>query len=175
MNTLFVLSQGALFTLGLYLVNASFGKKEFSSKYIVAFFFFCGTLFAFQAHAEIRTLQAFQDHEIVSDYHKRELAENMAKSEVNAKYHYNLAKSKCWYLPDIDDREKARHCFNMALGSMFAATPQSKIVGWVIYTLSSYGLACLYEWNDIEDNLMKSKVWWECYEFYKYALENSDG
>lgn len=174
MSTLMVVAEGAAFTLGIYLVNSLYGRKEFSSKYVVAFFLFCGTMFAFKGHAEIHTLKAFRDEEIISDYYKRELAQNMAKSEINAKYHYNLAKSKCWYLPDIEDREKARHCFNMAMGSMFVATPQSKVVAWIAYTLGSYGLACLNEWNEIEDNLMKSKVWWECYDFYKYALEHAD-
>lgn len=96
----------------------------------------------------------------------------MHKSERYAKYHYELAKSKCWWLPDLTDREKARHCFTGGIASFAAGTPQSKIVAIIISLLTGYGLACLDEWNFINDNLMRSEVWWESYEFYKYALEH---
>lgn len=134
----------------------------------------CGVFFSFSAQAYFHeeSYEHLNDFQCLTENEKRVLVEQMTIAERNAKYHYELAKNKCWWLPDLNDREKARHCFQGAIACYIGNTPQSKIVGAVIYFLTAYGLACLEEWNYINDNLMKSKVYWESYEFYKYALEH---
>lgn len=73
----------------------------------------------------------------------------------------------------MQDREKARYCFLGALATLAPATPQSKIIGTILYYLGVYGIACLDEWNYINDLLLQSQAWWESYEFYKENLESN--
>lgn len=183
MGTIMIFFEASGFIGMLYLINGYFGGKHVYSKYWIGFLLTCGILFAFKSDAHAYQFGSFEydnfeypefnfDREILTEYERKILTENLKKSERNAHYHYNLAKDRCWWLPDISDREKARYCFQGAVQGLIGTTPQSKVVGAIIYFLTTYGIACLDEWNFINDNLMKSQVWWESYEFYKYALEH---
>lgn len=96
----------------------------------------------------------------------------MTKCERMAKYHYNLAKDKTWWLPNLSDREKGRYCYTTAIAGVFAS-PQYKVVAMVSTLLTQYGLDCIDEWNFIDEHMQQSKAWWESYEFYKENLESN--
>ena len=73
---------------------------------------------------------------------------------------YNEAKDKCWYLPDISDRDKARYCFTSAIATIGSYTPSTKLIACVTSLLLQYGLDAMDEWNYIQN-----KLYWSAYHF----------
>lgn len=180
MAIILVLGEAGAFVGFLYLINQFIAKKHPDwGTYFVYFLFTCGVLFLTSGNAsnyyeshDYYNEYTF-DYDTLSDAEKKLCAEQMLKCERMAKYHYELSKSKCWWLPNMDDRAKARHCFLGALANLAPATPQSKVIGTILYFLGVYGIACLDEWNYINDHLLQSQAWWESYEFYKENLESN--
>lgn len=178
MSTLIVLAESAAFIGALYIINHFFGGKHNYSRYWTAFLLMCAILFLFksEAHANATWDRYVYDYynldfNALSDNERKLCVQQMDKCERMGKYHYNLAKDRSWWLPNISDRDKARHCFTGAVANLATFTPQSKIIAAIAWFMTSYGLACLDEWNYINDNLMQSQAWWESYEFYKSALD----
>jgi hypothetical protein len=86
---------------------------------------------------------------------------------------YEDAKSKCWYLPNIEDREKARYCFTTSIAAVGNANAYCKLVAMVSSLLLQYGLDCMDEWDYI-----KTKLYWSSYHFelcdhYELLLKNA--
>ncbi len=73
---------------------------------------------------------------------------------------YNEAKEKCWYLPDISERDKARYCFTTAVASIGNHTPCFRLVSMVTTLLLQYSLDSMSEWNSIQN-----KLYWSSYHF----------
>ena len=73
---------------------------------------------------------------------------------------YEDAKSKCWYLPNINDREKAKYCFTSAIATIGSSSPTAKLVVAISSLLTQYGIDCLSEWEYIEN-----KLYWSNYHF----------
>lgn len=90
----------------------------------------------------------------------------------NAERTFRDAKNKCWYLPDIDDRDKAKYCFNTGMAAVFAGDPYSKAIAAVASLLLQYGLDCMDEWEYIQNKLHWSQYHYEMMEFYQDVLEN---
>lgn len=91
--------------------------------------------------------------------------------EANAKRTYKDAKDKCWYLPDVDKREKAKQCFVIATSAILPSEPKSKLIGLLVATMVTYGLDCYDEWNFIKTKLHWSKYHYEMMEFYQSVLD----
>jgi len=83
---------------------------------------------------------------------------------------YDQAKIKCWWLPDLSDRNRAQYCFNSFMATLAASTPMSKCIHALISMLTNYGLDCLYEWNNINQLLLRSQYHYEMKEFYETVL-----
>lgn len=83
MTNVLVMAKSLIFTLMVYLVNSLFGDKKVSIKYLIIFLGICGVFYVFGANAKEYDFIT-KDYEILKDHHKRELAENMKKSELNA-------------------------------------------------------------------------------------------
>ena len=73
---------------------------------------------------------------------------------------YLDAKEKCWWLPEVGDREKARYCFMTAISAVGNATPHYKLVAMVTQLALQYGLDCMSEWEYIQ-----TKLHWSIYHF----------
>jgi hypothetical protein len=73
---------------------------------------------------------------------------------------YKEAKEKCWWLPNISDRDRARMAWTTAVSMAVAPTPQLRIVVAVTQLLIQYGLDCIDEWHYIEE-----KLYWSEYHF----------
>jgi hypothetical protein len=86
---------------------------------------------------------------------------------------YNDAKEKCWYLPRMEERTKARTCYTTAVTVIGTPTVQAKLVVTVTQLLISYGLSAMDEWDYINDKLYWSKYHMELYEFYKDLLDKA--
>lgn len=178
MGTILVMGEAGAFVGFLYLINQFIAKKHPDwATYFVYFLFTCGVLFLTSGNAsnyyEDYNTEYTYDYDMLSDAEKKLCAEQMVKCERMAKYHYELSKSKCWWLPNLDERAKARHCFLGAIATLASGTPQSKVVAAVLYALGVYGLSAMDEWNYVNDHLLESKAWWESYEFYKENLESN--
>jgi hypothetical protein len=170
MGTMIVISEASALVGIAYLLNKFVTKRPIAwHVYLMAFLFICGTLFTFSANAY--TCQ--YEYDVLSDAEKKMCADNMLKCERMAKYHYNLAKDKTWWLPDLSNREKGRYCYTSFVAGIFPSTPQSKIVAMISVALTQYGLDCISEWNYINEHMMQSQAWWESYEFYKENLESN--
>lgn len=89
----------------------------------------------------------------------------------NAERTYNDAKRKCWYLPDTDEREKAKQCFAIAGTALIPSDPKSKLITLLITTMIAYGVDCYDEWNNIKTKLNWSKHHYELMEFYQLVIE----
>lgn len=100
-------------------------------------------------------------------YYERK--EKFHSTEANR--YYIHAKQKMWYLPDLDDREKARYCFTSAVTTAMPGDPRAKIVGVVLQFFLQYGLDCIYEWNYIQNQLYWAAYHFEMADFYFEVLE----
>lgn len=102
--------------------------------------------------------------------YRDELITKINFHEANGKRTYEDAKARCWYLPDMTDRKNARTCFTMLVHTFGGTTPMSKVVIAILAALDSYGIACLDEWDYIENKLNWSKYHYEMKEFYEMIL-----
>lgn len=176
MGTILVLSEAGAVVVSAYLLNKFITKRPIAwHVYFIGFLLICGTLFTFSANASnyYEDYEYTYDYDMLSDAEKKMCADNMLKCERNAKYHYNLAKDKTWWLPDLSDREKGRYCYTTAAAGIFPGTPQSKIITMISVFLTQYGLDCINEWHYINEHMQQSKAWWESYEFYRENLESN--
>ena len=73
---------------------------------------------------------------------------------------YNDAKDRCWWLPNVNEREQARYCFVSAIGLLGNGTPCSKLVSCVTALLAQYGLDAISEYHYINN-----KLYWSEYHF----------
>jgi hypothetical protein len=85
---------------------------------------------------------------------------------------YEDAKERCWWLPYIPERDKARYCFT-AFGAMAApAEPRSKVIVTIITLLIQYGLDCTEEWHYINNKLYWSRYHFEMMEFHQDLVKH---
>lgn len=150
-----------------FLVDAVFKQKKNFCWYLCVFIFFLiiNLMFphpAFSAQLKYKTLTHVQ---------KIDFCKKRDDSKANAERTYNDAKDRCWWLPDIDNRKIARHCFEVAYSSLNPGTPHSKLITMILIALGEYTCYCWDEWDYIETKLKWSKYHWEMYEFYCDVLE----
>lgn len=159
--------------------------KDWFKKFIIVFigfiFLMAGLFYAKKAYAFEEELmfytyeKAFQDMEIhqfqALSYDDCQTYEEKYKfHKENAERCFSDAKNKCWYIPNIADRDKARYCLTN-LGAWASATDlRSKIITVIVTTLVQYGLDCCDEWNYIKDKLHWSKYHYEMMEFYEGVI-----
>ena len=86
-------------------------------------------------------------------YEKADIEREHSFHQNEALLNYNLAKDKCWYLPEINDQAKARYCFNAFMAAVPCPTLNSKAILALITLLGNYGLDVIEEWNFIQHKL----------------------
>lgn len=86
---------------------------------------------------------------------------------------YEDAKSKCWWCPDISERDRARKCFTVTFASIGGSTPSARLVSMISAYLLQYGLDCMDEWEYIEDKLRWSEYHFDMCEHYENLLRNT--
>jgi len=55
---------------------------------------------------------------------------------------FKEAKQRCWYLPDLTDRQNAKYCWTSAAALLAPGTPQFKAGAVILNLLLQYGLDC---------------------------------
>lgn len=84
---------------------------------------------------------------------------------------YKDAKDRCWWLPNISERDKARYCFTTFGVLASPGEPKSKIIIAVISALIQYGLDCSDEWHYINNKLYWSQYHFEMMEFHQDLIK----
>jgi hypothetical protein len=124
------------------------------------------------AGIEISTLRSLIDQELITPQQREYYLDKIDFHESNAKRTYEDAKNRCWWLPEISERDKARYCITTAGALAQPGTPQSKIIKALVNLLIQYGIDCMDEWAYIQNKLYWSQYHWEMYEFYCEVLVN---
>jgi hypothetical protein len=81
---------------------------------------------------------------------------------------YKDAKELCWWLPNLDQRQVTRMCFETAAALMVPADPMSKLVAATAVLLVEYGIDCIDEWHTINNKLYWSEYHFEVAEHYEF-------
>lgn len=152
----------ALILLGLYFFCKSFCHSSEPIPTAYEFYF---------EHFECRTKYI--------DNRKKSTAEQRQRWQEEYEFHmfhairtYNDAKDKCWWLPNISQRDQARMCWTTAIASVAAPTPQLKIIVSVTNLLTQYGLDCIDEWYYIQDKLTWSEFHFLQCENFQNLIQN---
>ncbi len=77
------------------------------------------------------------------------------------------AKSKCWCLPNLKDRERTKTAWGAFVLIVAPATPLQKGIGILIGIMLDYGCACIDEWYDIRELLESAIENSEMAQFYR--------
>lgn len=85
---------------------------------------------------------------------------------------YADAKERCWWLPYIPERDKARYCFTTFGVLACPGEPRSKIIIAVVTALIQYGLDCSDEWHYINNKLYWSQYHFELMEFHQNLINH---
>jgi hypothetical protein len=107
----------------------------------------------------------------VHHYTREEYEQKWRFHSIEANLHYEIAKNKCWYLPNIDDRDNARNCFVSFMATIPCPDYRSKAIVALITLLTSYGLYANDEWHTIEHELHLCEYHFEMAEFYRQRLD----
>ncbi len=161
----------------IFLADAYSKQKKTFICYVTIFFIIAGMGFLFSAphsskkgaYAECKTYSL----KSVPKKKKKQVKRDRKYYEKKEKFHgkeankcYISAKSRVWYLPDLDDRQKARYCFTSALSACNPGDPRAKIVMISLSFLMQYGLDCIDEWNYIQNQLHCAAYHFEMSDFY---------
>lgn len=162
----------------IFVVKSFFSEKHRIFDYVAVCLLLMGCLYFMQGKAEaamfipnaeieIRSMQHLLSPEAkLTPAQKKYYSDKIKFHAENAVRCYEAAKAKCWYLPDINDREKAKYCFTTLITTFPAGTPQSKIIAAITSFLIQYGLDCIDEWHYIQNKLYWAEYHFEMYEFY---------
>lgn len=136
---------------------------------------FSSTNFVRNAQIEIEVLkESFASPNFALDINQRLYYQQLIEHHrIEGDKAYIESKEKCWWLPNLTDREKARYCYTTALAGIATGTPGSKIVVMTITLLGQYGLDCIDEWHKIKTLLHSSQYHYEMMEFYQNVLNKS--
>ncbi len=150
-----------------FLVDAWCKQKKNFIYYLLIFLLIliANLIFPHQVHA------ARPKPKYLTHVQKIDFRQKRDESKANAERTYRDAKDRCWWLPNVDDRNMARHCFEVALASLNPGTPQSKLVCMLLVALGEYSWYCWDEWEYIENKLKWSAYHWDMYEFYCDVLD----
>lgn len=92
--------------------------------------------------------------------------------KLEADYALKAAKNKIWFLPDLEERDPMKYCWQAAGAAALPGTPMSKLCSIIILTLLQYGQDCSSEWQYISYQLHSAEYNYEMYEFYDEILKN---
>lgn len=172
-----------ILTLVLFLLNFAFKKKALLWQYLIYFLAIFFSLWFFSEKVEANEFSRILSSNSVKDIWDEQFYDCSLNDLDRARYvnlinfhqnsavqNYDAAKVKCWWLPNISDRDKAKYCYTTLLTTLPASTPMSKIVYSLISFLTQYGLNCIDEWNEINQLLLWSQYHYEMKEFYESVL-----
>jgi hypothetical protein len=128
-----------------------------------------GVDFVPDAKMEISMMKEF---DMLTHQERKYYMDKIEFHDANGKRTYADAKNKCWFLPEVSDRDKARWCFSTFVAGIAAGTPMSKVVAMILNALANYGLNCIDEWEYIQNKLHWSEYHFEMKEWYENVLIN---
>ncbi len=100
-----------------------------------------------------------------------ECADKIKFHKKEAKRIYDEVKDKVWWMPELDDRQKARRIFNLVAPVIAASGVNGKVVGTISAALIQYGFDCMDEWNWIQYKMHWMEYHAEQADFYERYLQ----
>lgn len=178
----------------IFLIDAYSKQKKSFTYYLTIFFLVAGMGFLFASETENDFRNQQMEKLIEPPNAKKEIQSILIRMSLCRKHSYTKkdkkyyqekekfhqkegkkcffnAKNKIWYLPDLDDREKARYCFTSAITSALPADPRAKVIGVILQLVLQYGLDCMDEYNYIQNQLQWSQYHFEMNDFYSSVLK----
>lgn len=86
---------------------------------------------------------------------------------------YDEVKNRCWWLPKLDERQKARRMFELIVPVVAASGLHGKILATMYVMFGQYGLDCMDEWDWIETKFHWLEYHVDQAEFYERYLVHS--
>lgn len=169
------LSKAAI-TTSVMIIASIFFRTKFTKWMIVFFIFFFGMTYYLESTEydeddfEPINWEHFDQNAQLTSKQRAEYVEKINFHEANAKRTYEDAKSRCWWLPEMDARVSARNCINIFIASFCTNHPMSKAVAMLVCLLDKYAVSCNDEWDYINMKLRWSEYHWEMKEFYEMLL-----
>ncbi len=154
--------------LGLYYYGRAYGCEDLSFKYEDQVYIFEHPLAIFDMHEELKTPIYFSARE---NDDRKTYAQKVKFHQREAERTYKQAKEKCWYLPDLSEREKARYCITSIGIGLAPMEPASKSITILVNALIQYTIDCCDEWHYINEKLYWSHYHYEMMEFYQEVIK----
>lgn len=150
-----------LFLLGTYFLMKSFGyaAEDWMIRYVP------------DSETEIYYFSMKRPGQRSVEELKKEWKEEYEMHKREGQRCYDEAKEKCWWLPDVSDRKRARDCYQAFIASLGGATLTGKLVLSLLSLLTSYGLDCIDEWEYIEYKLNWAKFHFELCDHFEKLLK----
>lgn len=156
---------------GLLTIDVLFSKLEATEFCLDQFTEFQTHNFKPDSQSEIKMLsKLFPNIECLTVDEREFYQKKLNQHQYDAERTWNNAKNKCWYLPNISNRNSAKNAFAAVMASFGGSTPMSKLVCSLIGLLTSYGLDCIDEWYYIEEQLQWCQYHCEMVEFYNGVM-----
>jgi hypothetical protein len=146
-----------LFILGMFYYTRAYGQ-EFTYEYQ-------GKIYTFEHPVAIKRIQMYDKCRIAYES-CRTNAQFRQFHQENGDRCFKDAKEKCWWLPDVSDRDKAKFCFTNIGIVACPGDPKSKLIIALVTSLIQYGINCTDEWHYINNKLYWSQYHYEMMEFY---------
>lgn len=182
MNITKIILVPACFTLAMFVINKILKEYVSPWRYVINFLVLLvvsillwGNLFAQDqidyeyTSSEIQFYQ--NNNEALTQSQRNDIEKKRDKHKREGKKEYNLAEETCVLIPDIDDREYAKHLFAVAVTTSVQALRWSAVVYGLTAMLIEYGIDVYDAWNKMNFHLNNSKYHFEMMEFYQDVLE----
>lgn len=150
------------FILGMYYYGKAYGAELFAYDYE-------GKVYAFQHPIAIQHMNRYFAALEYDDCRTNTQFRQFHKE--NGERCYNDAKDRCWWLPYLSERDKARYCISNIGVLACPGEPKSKLIIALVNMLIQYGIDCSEEWHYINNKLYWSQYHFEMMEFYDNLIK----
>jgi hypothetical protein len=135
--------------------------------YFFLFLTFLLGIYVIQGHADCKN---YNNKMVLTDQQMEEYIDLVELHKDRAETCMMSADIEVWYMPECEDKEKAKYCLGAFMASISAPTPTSKVIMACLAFLGNYSIDCMDSWQRIQYHLHKAKYHYEMMEFYQEVL-----
>lgn len=82
-------------------------------------------------------------------------------------------KNKCWYLPDVEKRERAKEFLIAFFAALSPAESKYRVITALFTFAMQYSIDCLDEWIEMEQDLLRADYHYEMAAFYAQLINDA--